>query len=103
MQKREEKFPQNSTKLQENTLFDQNRVKFGLYFTRAPNIFTQPLVLRLYPIPGLIPQESLLEECRPQKKRLVQQQLLLWATAHPITAGMASSHDTLLSKVVGSL
>ena len=38
-------------KLQENTLFYQNSTQFSLLFT---NIFTQPLVERLYLIPGLI-------------------------------------------------
>ena len=39
-----------------NTFFQKNRLEFGIHFTRAQNFFTQPLVVRLYLIPGLIPR-----------------------------------------------
>ena len=42
-----------TSKLQENTLFYQYSVKFGLHFTQEPKNLTQPLVVRLYLIPGL--------------------------------------------------
>ena len=38
--------------LLEQTVLYQNSVKIGLHCTRAPTLFTQPLVVRSYPNPS---------------------------------------------------
>ena len=42
-------------KLQDNTGFYQNSIKFGLHFSRDPQTFIQPLFVRVNLFPGLMP------------------------------------------------